>query len=68
MHYSSHNVRYDAPHPDKKGTCLGASGWKGQYLEITPKGSKLWRMKYRIHGKEKRLSLGIQFIENFRRS
>lgn len=31
----------------------------GLYLEITTTGSKLWRMKYRIHGKEKRLSLGI---------
>ncbi len=31
----------------------------GLYLEITPAGSKCWRMKYRIHGKEKRLSLGI---------
>ncbi len=31
---------------------------KGLYLEITPKGSKLWRWKYRIAGKEKRLALG----------
>lgn len=31
----------------------------GLYLEITPAGSKCWRMKYRLHGKEKRLSLGI---------
>lgn len=31
---------------------------KGLYLEIMPKGSKLWRWKYRIAGKEKRLALG----------
>ncbi len=31
----------------------------GLYLEVTSTGSKLWRMKYRMHGKEKRLSLGI---------
>ncbi len=29
------------------------------YLEISPAGGKLWRFKYRIAGKEKRLSLGI---------
>lgn len=31
---------------------------KGLYLEVTPKGSKRWRLKYRFGGKEKRLSLG----------
>ncbi len=30
----------------------------GLYLEVSPSGGKLWRMKYRIDGKEKRLSLG----------
>jgi integrase len=30
----------------------------GLYLEIFPNGSKLWRFKYRIGGKEKRLALG----------
>lgn len=29
------------------------------YLEITPHGSKLWRMKYRFLGKENRLSFGV---------
>ena len=28
------------------------------YLEITPCGSKLWRLKYRFNSKEKRLSFG----------
>jgi Arm DNA-binding domain len=31
---------------------------KGLYLLITPGGSKLWRLKYRIDGKEKKLALG----------
>jgi integrase len=31
----------------------------GLYLEISPKGGKWWRIKYRFGGKEKRLSLGV---------
>jgi len=31
---------------------------EGMYLEITPKGGKWWRLKYRFRGKQKRLSLG----------
>lgn len=31
----------------------------GMYLEITPSGSKYWRLKYRFNGKEKRLALGV---------
>ena len=31
----------------------------GLYLEISPKGGKWWRLKYRFGGKEKRLSLGV---------
>lgn len=31
---------------------------KGLYLEVFPNGSKLWRWKYRVAGKEKRLALG----------
>lgn len=30
----------------------------GLYLEVSPAGGKLWRLKYRIEGKEKRLALG----------
>ncbi len=30
----------------------------GLYLEVSPTGGKLWRMKYRFEGKEKRLSIG----------
>ncbi len=32
---------------------------KGMYLEVMPSGSKYWRLKYRIAGKEKRLSIGV---------
>jgi len=31
----------------------------GLYLEISPSGGKLWRWKYRLAGKEKRLSFGM---------
>ncbi len=31
----------------------------GLYIHVTPKGSKLWRFKYRILGKEKLLAIGI---------
>ena len=31
----------------------------GMYLEVTPKGGKYWRYKYRYSGKEKRLALGV---------
>jgi integrase len=31
----------------------------GLYLEVAPTGSKLWRLKYRHQGKEKRIGLGI---------
>lgn len=31
---------------------------KGLYLLVTPNGSKLWRFKYRVDGREKKLALG----------
>lgn len=31
----------------------------GLYLEVTPNGSRYWRLKYRFAGKEKRLALGV---------
>ena len=31
---------------------------RGLYLEVFPSGSKLWRLKYYIAGKEKRIALG----------
>jgi integrase len=32
---------------------------RGLYIEVRPGGSKLWRLKYRHLGKEKRLALGV---------
>ncbi len=34
------------------------SDFEGLYLLVTSAGSKLWNVKYRLHGKEKKLSLG----------
>ena len=30
----------------------------GLYLLVTPTGGRLWRLKYRMHGIERKLSLG----------
>lgn len=43
--------------PTEKAYKLADGG--GMYLEIMPNGSKYWRLKYRINGKEKRLALGV---------
>ena len=32
--------------------------FSGLYLHVQPNGSKLWRLKYRMLGKEKKLSIG----------
>lgn len=32
---------------------------RGLYLEVAPRGGKWWRFKYRLAGKEKRISLGV---------
>lgn len=42
--------------PSSKTQRLFDSG--GLYLEISPSGGKWWRLKYRIAGREKRISLG----------
>ena len=34
------------------------SDGKGLYLELSPAGGRWWRLKYRIAGVEKRISLG----------
>ena len=43
--------------PDSKTRRLFDGG--GLYLEVSPKGRKWWRLKYRFGGKEKRLALGV---------
>ncbi len=35
------------------------SDGRGMYLEIAPAGGKWWRFKYRMAGKERRISLGV---------
>lgn len=42
--------------PKDKSYKLSDGG--GLYLEITPKGSKLWRLKYRFLNREKKLAIG----------
>lgn len=32
---------------------------RGLYLEVSPNGGRWWRLKFRFHGKDKRLSLGV---------
>lgn len=49
-------VRNAKPDPDKAIRKL--SDGRGLYLAVMPTGSKLWRMKYRIGGKEKTYSIG----------
>ena len=40
------------------GKCVKKADGRGLYIEAVPSGSKLWRLKYRYAGKEKRLALG----------
>ncbi|MFD1157481.1 tyrosine-type recombinase/integrase [Roseovarius aestuarii] len=42
--------------PKAKTDKVSDSG--GLYIEVTPTGSRLWRLKYRFEGREKRLSFG----------
>lgn len=43
--------------PGEKAQKLFDGG--GLYLELRPNGAKYWRLKYRVSGVEKRLSLGV---------
>lgn len=42
--------------PREKVYKLADSG--GLYLQVNPTGSRLWRLKYRVDGREKKLSIG----------
>ena len=46
-----------ASKPKDKAYKLSDGG--GMYLEIFPNGTKSWRLKYRIGGKEKRVVFGV---------
>lgn len=41
-----------------KDKAYKVSDFGGLYLNVTPKGSKLWKLKYRFNGKEGKLSFG----------
>jgi hypothetical protein len=47
----------DNAKPDNKTRRL--SDGRGMYLEIAPSGGKWWRFKYRMAGRERRISLGV---------
>lgn len=51
------NIAISKVKPTDKTQKLFGGG--GLFLEVTPKGAKRWRFKYRFGGKEKLLSLGI---------
>jgi hypothetical protein len=42
-----------------KGKPYRLSDARGLYIEVQPNGSKYWRLKYRIAGREKRLAIGV---------
>jgi integrase len=42
-----------------KDKIYSLSDCDGMYLEISPNGSKYWRLKYRYAGKQKRIALGV---------
>jgi integrase len=50
------DVRVRAARPRDKAYKL--SDGRGLYLLVTPNGSRLWRLKYRLGGRERLLSLG----------
>ncbi|MCF6273207.1 MAG: Arm DNA-binding domain-containing protein [Rhodobacteraceae bacterium] len=45
-------------HLKPKAKACKVSDFDGLYVAVTPNGSKLWRFKYRVDGKEKLLSIG----------
>ncbi len=53
------SLRHKCPncHLEEKVYKLSDGG--GLYLLVNPNGSTYWRLKYRLHGKEKKLALGV---------
>lgn len=50
-------IEIKAAKPKEKAYKLSDGG--GMYLEVFPNGTKSWRLKYRIGGKEKRVVFGV---------
>ncbi len=53
----THARQADTAKPEEKSYKLNAGD--GLFLEITPSGSKRWRLRYFFAGKEQMLSLGL---------
>jgi len=51
------NTQISKSKPGEQPYKLSDSG--GMFLLVHPNGSKYWRLKYRLHGKEKILALGV---------
>lgn len=51
------NIQINKAKPRNKPYKLSDAG--GMYILIHPNGSKYWRLKYRLHGKEKAFALGV---------
>src|SRR5882757_2547630 len=51
------NAAISAAKPREKPFKLSDGG--GLYLLVNPTGKRWWRLKFRVHGREKLLSLGI---------
>ena len=56
MPLNDHQIRNAKPTEAGKKAKLFDGG--GLYLEVTPAGGKIFRLKYRIDGKEKTLTIG----------
>ncbi|MDA9918621.1 Arm DNA-binding domain-containing protein, partial [Erythrobacter sp.] len=50
------DVAIRAAKPSERSYKMGDGG--GMYMQVTPAGGKLWRLKYRFEGREKLLSMG----------
>jgi integrase len=51
------DAKIRAAKPSERPVKLFDSG--GLYLEVSPRGGRWWRLKFRFEGREKRLSLGV---------
>jgi hypothetical protein len=51
------DAKIRAARPSERPVKLFDGG--GLYLEVSPRGGRWWRLKFRFEGREKRLSLGI---------
>lgn len=51
------DIRLKNLHPKKKA--YKVFDGQGLYIEVSPTGSKYWRLKYRMHDKERRLAIGV---------